>query len=141
FATLRTKMVRRLIRMKALDAARLLGHLVLIVDATGLLCWRRRHCPHCLVQRHEQTTLYMHQVLEAKLLGPAGVVVSIGSEFIDNEDITARRGKDAEEIKQDGELKALSRLAPRLKRDFPQARFVLAGDSLYACGRTFQLAR
>ena len=140
FAALRTKMARRLIRMKVLDSARLLGHLVLIVDATGLLCWRRRHCPHCLVQRHEHTTLYLHQVLEAKLLGPAGVVVSIGSEFIDNEDISALPGKDAEEIKQDCELKALSRLAPRLKRDFPQAHFVLAGDSLYACGRTFQLA-
>lgn len=139
-ADLRTQMVRRLIRMKALDAARLLGDLVLLVDATGLLCWRRRHCPHCLVQQHEHTTLYLHQVLEAKVLGPAGVVVSVASEFIDNADISVPQGKDAEEIKQDCELKALSRLAPRLKRDFPQARFVLAGDSLYACGRTFQLA-
>lgn len=141
FAALRTRMARRLIRMKVLDSARLLGHLVLIVDATGLLCWRRRHCPHCLVQQHEHTTLYMHQVLEAKLLGPAGVVVSVGSEFIDNEDISVSRDKNAEEIKQDCELKALSRLAPQLKRDFPQARLVLAGDSLYACGRTFQLAQ
>lgn len=140
-AALRTQMVRRLIRMKALDSARLLGNLVLIVDATGLLCWRRRHCPHCLVQKHEHTTLYLHQVLEAKLLGPAGVVVSVGSEFIDNADISVTPAKDADEIKQDCELKALSRLAPRLKRDFPQARFVLAGDSLYACGRTFQLAK
>lgn len=141
FAAVRTQMARRLIRMKVLDSARLLGHLVLIVDATGLLCWRRRHCPHCLVQRHEHTTLYLHQVLEAKLLGPAGVVVSVGSEFIDNEDISVSRDKDAEEIKQDCELKALSRLAPQLKRDFPQARFVVAGDSLYACGRTFQIAQ
>jgi hypothetical protein len=141
FAALRTKMARRLIRMKVLDSARLLGHLVLLADGTGLLCWRRRHCPHCLVQKHEHTTLYMHQVLEAKLLGPAGVVVSVGSEFIDNEDISVAPGKDADEIKQDCELKALTRLAPRLKKDYPQARFVLAGDSLYACGRTFQLAQ
>jgi hypothetical protein len=141
FAHLRTQMARRLIRMKVLDAARLQGSLVLLVDATGLWCWQRRHCPHCLVQQHEHTTLYMHQVLEAKLLGPAGVVVSVGSEFIDNADLPIQQGNNAEEIKQDCELKALSRLAPRLKRDFPQARFVLAGDSLYACGRTFQLAR
>jgi hypothetical protein len=141
FANLRTQLARRLIRMKVLDSARLLGHLVLLVDATGLLCWQRRHCPHCLVQRHEHTTLYLHQVLEAKLLGPAGVVVSVGSAFIDNADSTVQPGKDAEEIKQDCELKALSRLAPQLKRDFPQTRFVLAGDSLYACGRTFQLAQ
>jgi hypothetical protein len=141
WATLRTRLARRLIRMKVLDSARLLGYLVLLVDGTGLLCWRRRHCPHCLVQQHEHTTLYLHQVLEAKLLGPAGVVVSVGSEFIDNRDTSTSRGKDADEIKQDCELKALSRLAPQLKKDFPQARFVLAGDSLYACGRTFQLAQ
>lgn len=140
-AGLRTQLARRLIRMKALDDARLLGHLVLLVDATGLLCWRRRHCPHCLVQQHEHTPLYLHQVLEAKLLGPAGVVVSVGSAFIDNEDNATPAGKDAEEIKQDCELKALSRLTPQLKKDFPQARLVLAGDSLYACGRTFQLAQ
>jgi hypothetical protein len=139
-ASLRTRLVRRLIRMKSLDSARLLGHLVMLVDATGLLCWQRRHCSHCLVQRHEHTTLYLHQVLEAKLLGPAGVVVSIGSEFIENEDISVSRGKDADEIKQDCELKALSRLAPQIKREYPQASFVLAGDGLYACGRTFQLA-
>jgi hypothetical protein len=46
---LRTQMVRRLVRMKALDAARLLGQLVLLIDATGLICFHRRHCPHCLV--------------------------------------------------------------------------------------------
>jgi hypothetical protein len=141
FAGVRMQMARRLIRMKALDAARLLGHLVVLIDATGLLCWQRQHCPHCLVQRHQHTTLYLHQVLEAKLLGPAGVVVSVGSEFIDNADITPQPGKDAEQIKQDCELKAFSRLAPQLKKDFPQARFVLAGDSLYACGRTFQIAQ
>ncbi len=141
FADLRTRMVRRLLRMKALDAARLLGNLVVIVDGTGLLCWRQRHCENCLVQRHEKTTLYMHKVLEAKLLGPAGVVVSIGSEFIDNDDAATTKGKSAEDIKQDCELKAFSRLAPQVKKDFPQAHFVLAGDSLFACGRVLQLTR
>jgi hypothetical protein len=56
---------------------------VLLIDGTGLLCWHRRHCDHCLTQKHKNTTLYLHNVLEAKLLGPAGVVVSVGSEFID----------------------------------------------------------
>jgi hypothetical protein len=128
-------MVRRLIRMKVLDAARLLGHLVVIVDGTGLLCFHRRHCDHCLVQKHAKTTLYLHNVLEAKLLGPAGVVLSVGSEFIENTDAAAARGQGAERIKQDCELKAFSRLAPKIKQAFPQARLVLAGDSLFACGR------
>ncbi len=132
---LRTKMARGLCRMRVLDPARLLGHLVVLLDGTGLICWHRRHCEHCLVQKYPQTTLYLHKVLEAKLLGPAGLVVSVGSEFIDNADASGSQGKSVEEVKQDCELKAFSRLAPRLKKDFPQAPFVLAGDSLLACGR------
>jgi hypothetical protein len=141
WAALRRQMARRLIRMRVLDPARLLGCLVLLVDGTGLLCWRKRHCEHCLTQRHEHTTLYLHKVLEAKLLGPAGVVVSVGSEFIDNADMADSAGKAAEEVKQDCELKALSRLAPRLKADFAQAHFVLGGDNLFACGRVLQICK
>jgi hypothetical protein len=138
---LRQRMVQRLVRMKALDAARLLGRPVLLLDATGLLCFHRRHCAGCLVQRHGQRTLYLHQVLEAKLLGPAGVVISLGSEFIDNADAAGAPGRSAEEVKQDCELKACARLLPRLKKEYPQLPFVLALDNLYACGPVFALAR
>lgn len=138
---LRTKAVQRLQRMKALAAARLLGRPVLLIDATGLICFHRRHCPHCLVQRHGPQTLYLHHVLEAKLLGPAGVVVSLGSEFIENADVAGAKGRSAEAIKQDCELKALHRLLPRIKADYPQLRFVLALDSLYGCGPVFALAQ
>jgi hypothetical protein len=134
---LRTQCVQRLLRMKALDAARLLGRPVLLIDATGLICFHQRHCQHCLVQRHGKHTLYLHHVLEAKLLGPGGVVVSLDSEFIENADADAARGKSAAEVKQDCELKALSRLLPRIKQTYPQLRFILALDSLYACGPVF----
>jgi hypothetical protein len=139
YAGLRTKIVRRLIRSKALEAGRLQGYYVTALDATGHLCFRERHCPHCLTQEHDTHTLYMHQVLEAKLLGPAGLTLSMGSEFIENTDANATGS--AEQRKQDCELKALSRLLPALRRDFPQLRLCLAGDSLYACGRTLQLAK
>src|SRR3954471_13924487 len=138
---LRTQFVQRLLRMKALDAARLLGRPVLLIDATGLLCFHRRHCAHCLVQRHGKQTLYLHHALEAKLLGPAGVVVSLGSEFIENADAAGARGKSALEVKQDCELKALHRLLPRIKKDYPQLHFVLALDNLYACGPVFAWAQ
>lgn len=138
FASLRTKMVRRLLRMKALDAARLAGKPVVFVDGTGLLCFHRRHCEHCLVQRHLKTTLYLHNVLEAKLLGPAGVMVSVGSEFIENTDAAPARGKSADRVKQDCELKAFDRLVPQLKTAFPQMRLVLGADSLFACGRVLR---
>lgn len=137
FAALRTKMVQRLLRMKALDAARLAGQPVVFVDGTGLLCFHRPHCDHCLVQRYDKTTVYLHNVLEAKLLGPAGVVVSVGSEFIENAD-AGEQHQSAEQVKQDCELKAFDRLVPKLKTALPQMRIVVGGDSLFACGRVLQ---
>ena len=117
-ADLRTRMARRLIRTKALDAARLQGRFLILIDASGYLVFRLRHCDHCLTQRHGETTLYMHQVLEAKLLGPAGMVFSIASEMIDNRDTAgAPAGAGAERIKQDCELKAMRRLMAKLRAE------------------------
>jgi hypothetical protein len=141
-AGLRTLLVRRLTRMKVLEAARLQRYYVVAIDATGYLLFRYQHCDHCLTQQHGETTLYMHQALEAKLLGPADTVLSMGTVFIDNQDLAAAAvGGDAEQRKQDCELKALGRLLPQMRQDFPQLRLCLSGDSLYACGRAFQLAR
>ena len=53
-------------------------------------------------------------MLEAKLLGPAGLVISLGTEFIDNRDLADMpAAADAEQRKQDCELKAWRRLAAR----------------------------
>jgi hypothetical protein len=139
YAWLRTRLLQRLIRMKALDAARLYGRLVVGLDATGHVCFRRPHCPYCLITEHAQYTLYHHQVLEAKLLGPGNLTLSMASEFIENSDVNCALNGDAQ--KQDCELKAASRLLPALRRDFPQLRVCLAGDGLYACGRMLQLAK
>ena len=141
-AGLRQRMVERLIRMKALEAARLLGRYVVLIDGSGYLVFNHRHCDDCLTQRHGETTLYMHQVLEAKLLGPSGTVVSIATEFIDNSDAqSAPAGASQEEVKQDCELKALRRLLAKLRAEFPQLRICLSGDGLYACGAGFQVAK
>jgi hypothetical protein len=138
-AGLRTRMVQRLIRMKALDAARLQGRFVVTLDATGHVSFHRRHCSDCLVRVHEHYTLYQHQVLEAKLLGPGDLTLSIASEFIENSDVNQTLNGDHR--KQDCELKAASRLLPALRGEFPQLRLCLAGDGLYACGRMFQLSQ
>ena len=136
-AHVRTLMVRQLIRNKVMEPARLLGHLVVPLDATGLFYFRQRHCDQCLSQRHGQTTIYLHNVLEAKLLGPGDLVLSIASEFIENDDAGAK-ARSADAQKQDCELNAFSRLAPQLHQDFPQLRLCLTVDALYACGRFFQ---
>jgi hypothetical protein len=140
-AGLRQQMIQRLIRMKALDEARLQGRFVVLIDGSGYLLFRCRHCDHCLTQQHGETTLYMHQALEAKLLGPAGTVFSIATEFIDNRDTPdAAAGPSQEQVKQDCELKALRRLMAPLRAEFPQLRICLNGDSLYGCGTGFQIA-
>jgi hypothetical protein len=139
FHTLRRKMVQRLLRMKVLDDARLLGCYVVIIDGTGLFSFRERHCDACLEHKHKSGTRYHHQVLEAKLLGPAGVVISIGTEFIENDDAPSCR--DPEQFKQDCELNAFHRLAPQLKTDFAQLRIVLSGDALFVCGAVLQSAQ
>ena len=141
-ATLRAHCLRRLLRMRALDAARLQRYFVIAADGTGYLVFRYPHCEHCLTQQHGDTVLYMHQALEAKLLGPADTVLSLGTAFIDNRDVAdtpATAG--AEQRKQDCELKALRRLAAQVRSDFPQLRLCLSGDGLFACGEGFQVAQ
>jgi hypothetical protein len=132
-ANLRLRMVQRLIRMKALDDGRLLGHFLVVLDGTGQLYFRRKHCEHCLTKTVEGKTQYFHHVLEAKLVTPEGLAISIGSEFIQNENPTAS--------KQDCELKAFGRLATQLKKDFPQLLLCLCLDGLYANGTVIQTCR
>ncbi len=141
-AGLRRQMVHRLVRMRALDSARLQGHFVINIDATGYLVFRQRHCEHCLTRQCGETTLYMHQVLEAKVVGPGGMVISIATEYIDNRDSASLPADASEEQrKQDCELKALRRLVKRLRQEFPQLKICINGDGLYACGEVFQIAK
>lgn len=141
-AELPQKMLQRLIRMKALDEARLQGKFLVLIDGTGYLTFNEQHCEHCLTRKHGEQTLYLHQALEAKLLGPDGTVFSTATEFIDNRDAAETLpGAGAEQRKQDCELKALPRLLVKVRTAFPQLRICLGGDSLFACGAGFQAAR
>ena len=83
-AALRQQCARRLIRMRALAPFRLPGRLVVAVDGTGLLTFHQRHCEHCLTQKHGDTIVYFHPVLEAKIVTSAGLAISLESEFIEN---------------------------------------------------------
>jgi len=117
--------------MKALNDGRLFGHFLIVLDGTGQFYFRQRHCEHCLTKIIDGKTQYYHHVLEAKLVTPSGLAISIGSEFIENSDPQA--------TKQDCELKAFARLAPRLKKGFPQLRLCLGMDGLYANGTALSI--
>ncbi len=70
-------------------------------------------------------------MLEAKPLTPNGFAFSLMTQFIENP------GKNPS--KQDCELKAFYRLAPRLKAAFPRLPILLVMDGLFAGGPVFKL--
>jgi hypothetical protein len=138
----RARVMGRLIRMRALDWGRVQGCLVMAVDGSGYLVFRFKHCEHCLVKRCGEQTLYCHQVLEGKILGPAQTALSIASEFIDNRHLADTPAKAGEQKrKQDCELKASRRLLGGLRQQFPQLRLCLTQDALYASGAGFALGK
>jgi len=131
---LRHVMISTLIRKKCFEKDRLQGRWYRVaVDMTGHLVFNQRHCPHCLTQTHGEKTVYYHMALEAKLVTPSGFCLSLATEFVEN--------SGPEMAKQDCELKALARLLPRLKQDYPQLSICLLMDGLYACGPVFELCR
>jgi hypothetical protein len=127
-------LVEKLLRQKSLSFARLLGrYYLLAIDMTGYQTFQQRHCAHCLTQEHEGRTLYLHHALDAKLVTPNGMALSVATEFVEN--------VSAQETRQDCELKAFYRLAPRLKKLFPQLSICLLLDGLYAVKPVLDVCR
>ena len=134
------KLVYRLIRMRSFEGSRLRNkYWQILIDGTGLCSFNERHCPNCLTKEHKDKdgniswTEYNHSVLEAKLVLNGNIVVSIATEFIENEKPNAP--------KQDCELNTFYRMAAKLKQRFPRLPICLGMDSLYACGPVFEICR
>jgi len=135
---IRDCMIRELLRKRSLERYRFLDrYWCIAVDATGLFSFSERHCEHCLKKEYKnkktgeiERTVYYHNVLEAKLIA-GDMALSIATEFIENEDENVS--------KQDCELNAFKRLAPKLKAKYPGLPVCLLADSLYACEPVFQL--
>lgn len=128
-----------LIRKKTFDKAKYQGRWLLIVDGTQLYSGNRKLNEECL-ERHfnkgteEETVNYHCDVLEAKIVLGEKLIVSIGSEFIENngEDAKNQSRKSEAEKKQDCETKAWERLAQKIKKRYPRLPITLLADSLYA---------
>jgi hypothetical protein len=138
----RAERMGRLIRSRTLDAACGQGRLVLGLDGTGYLVFRWRHWEPCLTRPGGERTLDCHQVLDAKVLGPAATVRSLGSAFLDNRELADGPGTAGEQKrKQDGALKAARRLLAAGPKDCPQWWLCLSLDALYAGGAGFALGK
>ena len=127
---IRHKMIFRLLRCRQFDRYKFNGCWKLIIDGTGIACFKERHCEHDLVMTHKdpetgkEKTFYYHKILEAKIILAPNVVVSIGTEFIENENENV--------TKQDCETNAAKRLLKRLKDDYPRLPVCVLADGLYA---------
>ena len=127
---LRKKMVTSLIRGKQFNRNRLLGkYWRVILDGTGLSYFQEKHCENCLCTTRKMDDgktikLYYHKVLEAKIVLSDNIVISLGTEFIENEKENVS--------KQDCELNAAKRLLAKIKKDYPRLPICIQGDALYA---------
>ena len=122
---LHMRLLRRLIRMKALDDWRVGGRFLLAVDGTGLYSFSERHCVHCIETRHESGVItYSHKVLVAFIVSDDGYALPVACEFIENPGMVYD--------KQDCEKKAYYRLLTTIREFFPQTHFCLLLDALYA---------
>ena len=136
---LRRKMVTSLIRGKQFNRNRLLGkYWRVIFDGAGLFCFKEKHCENCLCMERrmddgKKEKLYYHKVLEAKIVLSDSIVISLGTEFIENEK------EDVE--KQDCETNAAKRLMERIKKDYPRLPICIQGDALYATEPMMKLCR
>ena len=136
---LRKKMVVSLIRGKQFNKNRLLGkYWRVIFDGTGLFYFKEKHCNNWLCTEKQmpdgkKIKFYYHKVLEAKIVLSDSVVISLGTEFIENE---------KEDVsKQDCEINAAKRLMAKLKKEYPRLPICMQGDALYTAESIMQLCR
>ena len=142
------KQVYEMIRRKSFDDARFMKKWLVIVDGTQTYSGSRRLNEGCLERRHrkgteEETVNYHCDVLEAKIVFGESLIVSIASEFIENDGEGAgpQKGMDEEKRKQDCETKAFKRLARKLKEAFPRLGIIILADSLYASEPVMDICR
>lgn len=118
--------IKTLIRSKMFDKYKFDGAYQLIFDGTGLSHHDYNLNNNCLSRKSKDGTItYYKYVLECKLrVGP--LVISLDSEFIENEQI------DNEKQKQDCENKAFKRMVKRIRKNYPKQKFLVTCDALYA---------
>ncbi len=115
-----------LIRAKVLDPFRLYGYFTIAIDGSQISTFDTEPWPDCPHRKLSNGSIqYFAYVLDAKLLTPCGMALTVATEMLTNE------GYENFE-KQDCELKAFPRLVEKLHTLFPRTPLCLLLDSLYA---------
>lgn len=118
--------VKTLLRSKMFDKYKYKDSFQLLFDGTGLSNHNYNLNDNCLIRKHKDGKIsYYKYVLECKLV-VGNIVISLDSEFIENESMKT------EKQKQDCETKAFKRMIKRIKKNYPKYQFIITGDALYA---------
>lgn len=117
--------VKTLIRSKMFDRYKYDGYFQLVVDGSGLSSHSYNLNNNCIKKKYKDGKIaYCKYILECKLV-VGNIVISLDSEWIENENNLN------ENQKQDCETKAFERMAKRIKRNFPKQKFIITADALY----------
>lgn len=122
---IRKTLVNGLIKSKMFDKYRYNGCIQVIVDATGVSNHDYNLNGTCIARTRDGQTKYFKYVLEAKIVF-GSIVISLESEWVENTKL------NNENEKQDCEVNAFKRMAPRIRKTFPKLKFIITGDALYA---------
>ena len=127
--------VKTLIRSKMVDKYRFNGSFQLLFDGTGLSNHDYNLNNNCLTRKHKDGKIsYYKYVLECKLV-VGNIVISLDSEFIENEKMLTDKQK------QDCETNAFKRMIKRIKKNYPKYKFIITGDGLYATTPIIKLCK
>jgi len=134
-------LLRQLIRRKKFRHYLLSKNRYLVaIDGTQKYTMQNCLDKRYLYRKQNDERRYYAYVLEAVLVFSNGMVLPLLSEFLEN-DVELAAIEDAEQWKQDCELKAFHRLAKRLKTEFPKLPLTLLLDGLYANGPVLETCR
>lgn len=126
-----------MIRNKTYEDSKILGKYNLVLDAVRFQKAHYEISKEWLKETVEGKTTWYLSMLELKLVAN-NMAVSIMSEMIKNEDQKKEneteeeiKNKNAEQLKQDCELKASKRLLLKFRKTYPRLPVRIIADSLY----------
>ena len=132
-SNINSKIFKTLVRKKIFEDVKFKNeYYLLVLDGTGTMSFRERHCDYCLtktLKNKEGGILgfsYYHYLLEAKIISKYGNAISLDTEFIDNSNYNNITNK------QDCEHNGGIRLLTRIKKNNPKMKFCILLDGLYA---------
>lgn len=131
---IRKYIVKALVRSKMFYKYRHNEAFQLVVDGTGISSHNYNLNGNCIIKKTKKEVKYYKQVLEAKIV-VGNIVISLDTEWIENSDM------NTEKQKQDCEIKAFKRMAKRIKKEYPQMKFIITGDALYANAPMIQICK